>query len=160
VTPSIQVHRRNGELVGGVRQAYITFTLPPDLVGTELTLKVYLSVAYHTEAVYSLSLGTVSPAGKLAYTARHATALRGTNRVGYRLSLTHSHAFIVRAFSPDATSLKYVWYRGSSVISGATHNTYTITKSDRGKKIRVRIYGVRAGYTSGTYLTHSIVVKK
>lgn len=151
---------RNGELVGGERTINNTYVVTADDLDSTLTVVVYASPAYHDEGSYSIAVGTVSPAGKLAYASRHATALKGTNKVGHRLSLTHSHAFIVRAFSRDATSLKYVWLRGSKVISGASKNTYLITKSDRGQKIRVRIYGVRAGYISGTYLTHSIIVKK
>ena len=39
----------------------------------------------------------------------------------------------------NSTNLEYVWKRGNTVISGATSNTYKLTKEDIGEKITVEI---------------------
>jgi hypothetical protein len=49
---------------------------------------------------------------------------------------------------PAATSRTYQWYRGSAKISGATQSTYTLTSSDKGKTIKVKVCYVKAGYAT------------
>lgn len=47
----------------------------------------------------------------------------------------------------------YQWFRGGSLIAGATNNTYTITSSDLGLKLTVSITGTKLGYTSMTKIS-------
>ncbi|MCW2752291.1 MAG: regulator of chromosome condensation repeat family protein [Aeromicrobium sp.] len=91
-------------------------------------------------------------AGTLKFTASVKPKISGTVKVGHTLSIAHNAK---TGWSPDATSLAYKWYRGSSAIGGATKSTYKLKTADKGHKIRVKIYGKRSGYTTGTYTTAS-----
>jgi hypothetical protein len=44
--------------------------------------------------------------------------------------------------------LTYQWYRGSSKIAGATKKTYTLTKADKGKTVKVKVTGKKTGYAA------------
>jgi hypothetical protein len=46
--------------------------------------------------------------------------------------------------------LTYQWYRGSAKIKGATKKAYTLKKADKGKRITVKVKGVKSGYGSVT----------
>ncbi len=50
--------------------------------------------------------------------------------------------------------LSYQWLRNGKAIKGATKSTYKLAKSDKRKKITVKVTGKRAGYT-----TKSVVSK-
>ena len=57
----------------------------------------------------------------------------------------------LRPFSNHRTwkptpSFSYQWYRNGAKISGATKSTYKLTKSDKGKKITVKVTGKKSGY--------------
>ncbi len=61
-------------------------------------------------------------------------------------------------WDPDGVALKYQWYRRSASgtvrsISGATGESYTVKASDVGYRLRVRVVGSLAGYTSATRYT-------
>lgn len=136
-------------------------------VGTNLLLvvKAYSAgrvsgIPYYQPGTSYVPLGKVAPGAKPVYKSSKLPKITGTFKSGHRLSLSRSAATLMRSFSPDATSLRYRWYRDSKKISHATNSTYKLTKSDRKKKIRVRIYAVRAGYTTGWYDTKTITVKK
>ena len=97
-------------------------------------------------------------AGTLKYTSSSKPKISGTAKVGRTLSIAHNSK---TGWSPDATSLVYKWYRGSSAISGATKSTYKLKSADKGHKVKVKIYGKRSGYTTGIYTTASTgTVKK
>ena len=49
-------------------------------------------------------------------------------------------------WSPAATTYTYRWYRNGVAISGATHTTYKLTTSDKGKQITVKVTGAKSGY--------------
>jgi enterochelin esterase-like enzyme len=46
----------------------------------------------------------------------------------------------------EGTRLSYQWLRDGKAITGATKATYTVTRSDRGDRISVRVTGRQAGY--------------
>lgn len=99
----------------------------------------------------TISLGRVLGA-PLRYTARKKPAIRGTAKVGKTLRVKNLKK---RGWSPDASRHAYRWYHGSTRIKGADHSKYRLRKSDRGKKIRVRIYATRSGYATGHYTTRA-----
>lgn len=70
-------------------------------------------------------------------------SVSGTAKVGKKLTAK------VGSWASGAT-VKYQWYRGSSKISGATKKTYTLSKKDKGKKIKVRVVVSGTGYFSTT----------
>lgn len=67
---------------------------------------------------------------------------RGTPKVGNTLTA------VPGTWSPSGVALTYQWYRDSAKISKASGMTYRVGKSDKGKKISVRVRGTLAGYTS------------
>jgi hypothetical protein len=49
---------------------------------------------------------------------------------------------------PGGVEFAYQWYRGSSAIKNAKQATYTVSATDLGKKLRVRVTGAADGYAS------------
>jgi hypothetical protein len=49
-------------------------------------------------------------------------------------------------FAPSTITRSYQWYRDGLAIPGATHSSYTLTNSDRAKRITVELSASRAGY--------------
>lgn len=65
----------------------------------------------------------------------------GTAQVGGTL-----HA-LPGAWGPGTVSLTFQWYRGSAAIVGANEATYAVQPDDAGSTLRVRVTGMRPGYT-------------
>jgi hypothetical protein len=63
------------------------------------------------------------------------------------------------AWSPKPT-FSYAWYRNSTRIIGEVGETYTLAPADAGKKIRVKVSGSSAGYTTASkYSAYTATVK-
>ncbi len=63
-------------------------------------------------------------------------------------------------WGPTASvSLSYQWHRNGSPISGATAETYTVTKADRGKKLTVRVTGSQPGFATVTRASSATKIK-
>lgn len=58
-------------------------------------------------------------------------------------------------WKPSTATLTYQWYRSGKKISGATAQTYTLTKSDLGKKMTVKVTGKQAEYKTATVTSKS-----
>lgn len=54
----------------------------------------------------------------------------------------------VATWKPATVTLKYQWQRNGSNISGANSKSYSLTNSDYGKKVRLRVTGSKSGFTS------------
>jgi hypothetical protein len=80
-----------------------------------------------SQAIKSVKAGTVKVTGKLT--------------VGKKLTAK-------TAKWTKGTTFTYKWYAGSKAIKGATGKTLKLTKSLKGKKIKVRVVGSRAGYVA------------
>lgn len=72
-----------------------------------------------------------------------APRLSGTPSVGHTLSV------LVGAWSPAATSYRYVWFRSGKQIVGVGGATYKLTRIDARQKISVRVIARRGGYANG-----------
>ncbi|GAA5151461.1 hypothetical protein GCM10023340_30310 [Nocardioides marinquilinus] len=70
--------------------------------------------------------------------------ISGSGKVGTELRLS------APTFDPPAETTTYQWYRGTSVISGATGETYTVTAADRDKDLTVRATGALTGYRNAS----------
>ena len=68
----------------------------------------------------------------------------GTAKAGSTLTVHRG------TWSPTATTYTYRWYRNGVAISGATHTTYKLTTSDKGKQIIVKVTGAKSGYLTTT----------
>jgi hypothetical protein len=45
-------------------------------------------------------------------------------------------------------TFRYVWWRGNTVVSSTSGNTYTLRSTDAGHQIRVTVVGTKTGYTT------------
>ena len=72
---------------------------------------------------------------------RVATTVSGTAKVGSKLTANPAGSWL-----GAPTSFSYQWLRGGSVISGATAQTYTVTKADIGKSLQFRVLANKAGF--------------
>lgn len=50
----------------------------------------------------------------------------------------------------SGTTLAYQWFRGTKAISGAISSSYTVTSSDIGSQIKLRVIGTKVGYVTTT----------
>jgi hypothetical protein len=80
-------------------------------------------------------------AGKLATAT---PKISGKAKVGKKLTAKPG------TWGPGTVKLTYQWYRGSAKIKGATKKAYTLKKADKGKRITVKVKGVKSGYGSVT----------
>jgi hypothetical protein len=77
----------------------------------------------------------------LSFTAA-TPVVSGTLQVGQTLTAN------LGTWSPlPDLPLSYQWYSSGKAIKGATGDTYTLTKSDKGKTIKVKVTGTKLGYT-------------
>lgn len=91
---------------------------------------------YRTTSVTSKATSPVKP-GTLA---RGKVKVTGTAKVGAGLKATTSK------WSSGVT-YHYQWYRDSERIAGGTDKTYLLTSADAGKKMKVKVWTTKAGYT-------------
>jgi hypothetical protein len=89
---------------------------------------------YPTEIRYSAPIKIYK-----AITKHPRPSIAGTAKVGHTLTA------IAHKWTPSVTH-RYQWYRNGVAISGADAKRYTLTSSDKGKKITVKVYGSRVGY--------------
>jgi large repetitive protein len=60
-------------------------------------------------------------------------------------------------WDPAGATTTYQWKRGTSTISGATNDLYTVTTADVGKSLTVVAKGTLAGYKAGTSTSNAIM---
>jgi len=75
------------------------------------------------------------------FTTANKPALSGTAKVGKKLTAK------VTSWNPVAR-FTYQWYANGTAIKGATKSTWKLAKSQKGKKITVKVTGSRADYAS------------
>ena len=63
------------------------------------------------------------------------------------------------AWKPSAVKLSYQWLRNGTAIKGQTKSSYKLVKSDRRKKISVRVTGKLSGYTTVSRTSTARTVK-
>lgn len=130
--------RRAGRMIPGATKA--TYTLQGADLGQRLSVTVLGSADGRTPtATTSAETPTVSLGALTASTPK----ISGTVRVGSTL----------RALSGSWTSgtrFTYQWYANGATIKGATGFSYTPTHGVRGKQLKVRVVGTRAGYGSAS----------
>ncbi|MDQ1083948.1 MULTISPECIES: hypothetical protein [Microbacterium] len=86
-----------------------------------------------TSATKTVAKGTLTGA---------TPTISGTTKVGYTLTAKAG------TWAPAPVTLSYQWLRNGVAISGATASTYKLTSTDKGKRITVRVTGIKAGYTT------------
>ena len=128
---------RNG---GSASDSDSSYTILPSDLGKTLVFHVVASKAgYNSVTADSASVTVI--AGTISPTA--TPTISGTAKV--KKTLTAG----TRGWM-SGVSVGYQWLRNGSNISSATRSTYKLAKSDRGKRISVRISVTKEGYTSVT----------
>jgi hypothetical protein len=130
---------RSGVAISGATGS--TYLLGSADLGKRMTVRVtgsragFTSVAKVSAATVSVVRGTLTaPTPKVS----------GTARVGYRLTASPG------MWGPSPVTLRYQWLRNGVAISGVTYSTYVVTKTDRGRRLSVRVTGTKAGYTTAS----------
>ena len=119
-----------------------TYTLVVDDVGKTISVTVNFSDdAGNEEESTSAATDAVEPGTEEAQAANTpatgAPAVTGTAQVGETLTVDTSG--IADADGLDSVTFAYQWLADGAEISGATGATYTLTDSDEGKAVSVRV---------------------
>lgn len=115
--------------------------------GKKITVSVtgskagYMTASTTSKATKAVKAGTLSKTPK--------PRLAGKARIGRNLTVK------VGSWGPKPVSLAYRWYRAGKPIKGADDSTYTLVGADRGKTIRVKVTGSKAGYAKATKKSRS-----
>lgn len=94
-----------------------------------------------------------------AWAKQNKPYVSGTKKVGKTVK-RGGNTFVASLYPLErATSWRYQWYRSGKAISGATGYSYKLTKSDKGKKISLRVTYYHIGFATTTVSTKSYTVK-
>ncbi|MEU3688198.1 hypothetical protein [Streptomyces narbonensis] len=134
--------RANGVAIAGATAS--TYTIPSTIQGKQLSVAVIARRTGHptlTAVSGSLVVKGVAPkATKAPYTT-------GTVKVGRTLTLNRG------TWTPAPSSYAYQWYANGRAISGATKAWFTLTRTQLGTKITVRVTAYRTGHLNGVAWT-------
>lgn len=148
-TPSTLTYQwlRNGKAIKGA--THTTYRLTAADRGAQLSVTVSGAKTGYTSKS-ATSSKTPHVLGVL--TAAKPT-IKGTHEVGKRLTAAPGR------WSPTAT-YHYQWLRNGHVIKGATHQSYTVRKKDRGKHLSVRVTASRSGYVTAHTTSAAVTIKR
>jgi hypothetical protein len=134
---------RSGVAITGAKSA--TCTLGAADLGKRITVRVTGTKTGYTSAYRDSAATAAVVAGTLV---KSAPKITGTLRSGYVL-ITNPGTWT------SGTVFYYQWYRSGVAIKGATAKTYKLSATDRADTIKVRVTGVKAGYTSAAVFSLS-----
>jgi len=121
-----------------------TYAVKGTDAGYRIKVKVSgIKAGYVTKSTTSSLIGRVAKA-IFATVPDPGIGVDGTPRVG------KTYSAVPGDYSPKPTTFSYQWYRGTSAISGATKASYTVTGSDLGAMLRLRVRAYRSGYVTTT----------
>ncbi|MBN9104784.1 MAG: S8 family serine peptidase [Propionibacteriaceae bacterium] len=137
---------RNGSPIGGATSQW--YQLSGADYGTTIQVRVAAAIG-----ASSRTSNPIKVTAKGYLSLMRPPAATGTYKVKKKLKAS------IGSWSPVTPSkATYQWYRGSKKIKKATKSTYKLTKSDRGKKIKVKVTVSATGYqtTSAYSSAHKI----
>ena len=117
-----------------------TFVLTADQLGEPITVKVTGSKDGYTTV--SKTSAKTSVVAKGALTTATPT-ISGTAKVGSALTAKPGKW-------TAGTKFTYQWLADGKAIKGATKKTYTLTATEKGKVIAVKVTGTKTGYTTSS----------
>jgi 5'-nucleotidase len=127
----------NGKAIKGATSKSLKLT--KSMIGDKITFRaVGKKAGYPTEIRYSDAVKVYR-----AFSKTPRPTISGTPKAG------HTVKAVAHRWSPSA-SHKYQWYRNGVAIKGADEKAYKLTSSDKGKKITVKVWGIRKGYLTET----------
>lgn len=94
----------------------------------------YVSVTQFSDLTIPIQAGFTAPTPVINDT---------TPQVGQKLSITNTGLWV-----PLPDNFTYQWYRGSSIIVGATGASYTVTTADLAAALKVKVTGAKADFAS------------
>lgn len=112
---------------------------------------IALVTATHDGQTVTQSASVRIASGSLGLIAKPKAT--GTFKVGRKVKATNG------GWSPVPATYTYQWYRSGKKISKATKSTYKLTRSDRHKRITVKVTVNLAGYLSASATSSSHKVK-
>ena len=146
-TPSTVAYQwlRNGASISGATRT--SYKLTRSDKAKKVSVRVTVSLLGYTTTSYLTASHLVS-----TFVSTKAPSTTGTFAVGRIVKASRGSQ------SPTPSKVTYRWLRNGASISGATKSSYKLTKSDKGKKITVRLTLSRAGYTTASYTagTHKV----
>ena len=142
---------RDGRVIGGAKGDN-SYTPTSDDIGTAISFSVY-ATANGYDPISVVSNQTSRVTGSPAEKVKNITQPTISGRAIQGQTLTVEPG----TWSAQA-SLSYQWLRSGKVIEGATKNTLTLTASDTGSRISVKVTGSRNGFTSASVTTVSTAV--
>ncbi len=116
-----------------------SFTLTPSELGDVISVTVigskpgYVSVSKTSEPMAKVAAATLTAV---------TPTISGTAQVGQKLTANPG------SWMPSPVTFSYEWLNDGIPISGATNPTYTLSKTDMGAKISVKVTGSKFGYTT------------
>ncbi|MFT3888598.1 MAG: hypothetical protein QM713_10605 [Arachnia sp.] len=131
---------RDGKKISGATKS--TYTLTSSDKGKAISVQVKGSKSGYSSVTKTSSKTKAVKAGTLSSTP--TPKISGSAKVGKKLTAKAG------TWKPSGVKLSYQWLRDGKKIKGATKSTYTVTRSDKGKKISVQVKGSKSGYTSVT----------
>jgi hypothetical protein len=127
------------------------------VTATELTKKMSVKVTA-SRSGYTGGTATSAPTAavyRTVITNSVAPKITGSAAVGKVLTA------VPGTWNPSDSTYAYQWYVGTTAISGASGQTYTIPASKLGKQIRVKVTASRSGATSvAKYSPNTVAVGK
>lgn len=127
---------RDGKAITGATKSIYTLTAADrgHKVGVRVTgTKSGFTTVSRTSATKTVAAGTLTT---------KTVTVSGSVKVGQKLTAKTG------TWGPAPVKLSYQWLRDGKAIKGATKSTHTLTASDRGHRVSVRITGTKTGYTS------------
>ncbi len=97
-----------------------------------------------TKDGFGPAVATSAPTAKVdsATLTKGKPSIKGKAQVGKRLTAVSG------AWQPSDTRFAYQWLRNGKVIKNAQKRVYTPSAADQGKRISVRVAGMKVGYTT------------
>ncbi|WP_442852620.1 hypothetical protein [Arthrobacter sp. 131MFCol6.1] len=117
-----------------------TLVLAPDHVGKTMTVQITGSKPGYTILSKKSAATAAVTAGP--FSAAPTPKITGTAMVGSILTASPG------TWSPTPATLQYQWYRDGVPIAGATTATRTLTATDAGAPLTVKVTGTKPGYTT------------
>jgi peptidoglycan hydrolase-like protein with peptidoglycan-binding domain len=137
VALAYQWFRGKDEIKGATKPAYVVQAADLE---AELTVAVTGTRAGYN--IVTKTSGATDAVAKGTLAAAKNPSISGTRKVGSTLTA------VPGTWTPSGVAFTYQWYRGSTAIPGATSVGYKLTKSDKGKKVSVKVQGTKDGYTA------------
>ncbi|WP_068399723.1 hypothetical protein [Kribbia dieselivorans] len=140
---------RSGKTIKGATKS--TYKLAAADKGKKVSVKVTARKSGYSTRSATSSAVTVKPG---TFTVKAAPKISGTARAGQTLRTTKG------AWSPTPSTTRYQWLRSGKTIKGATKATYKLTRTDRGKRITVKVTASKSGYTTRSATSKAVTVRR